>query len=142
MDKCCTRCIVKSYLLTLFIELKSIFNVFSFELVHKIIFQSMWNFVIIYPYRGLLKLSWYSKGLNFSNGISIFHFKFAYIRFEDFRYYWHAKYTKDILKQIYTTYSIYGVLALYHQCECVSTKITFITEERLSRNQRIVTLKV
>ena len=25
-----------------------------------------------------------------------------------------------------------------HQCECVSTKITFITEERLSRNRRIV----
>ena len=31
------------------------------------------------------------------------------------------------------------MLALSHQCRCVSTKISDITEERLSRNQRIVT---
>ena len=43
---------------------------------------------------------------------------------------------------MYTTYSIYGVLALSHQCECVSTKITSITEECLSRNRRIVKIKI
>ena len=37
---------------------------------------------------------------------------------------------------MYTTYSIYGVLALSHQCECVSTIITSITEEHQSRNRR------
>ena len=33
---------------------------------------------LIYPYRVVLKLSWYSKGLNFTNGISIFNHKFVY----------------------------------------------------------------
>ena len=46
-------------------------------------------------------------------------------------------YPKDILKQVDITRSIQGVLALSHQCECVSTKITSITEECLSRNRRI-----
>lgn len=36
---------------------------------------------------------------------------------------------KSLWKQIYTTYFIYQVLALSHQCDCVSTKITYITEE-------------
>ena len=39
--------------------------------------------------------------------------------------------------QIYTTYSIYGVLVLSHQCMCGSTKLISITKERLSLNRRI-----
>ena len=57
--------------------------------------------------------------------------------FEEFRYYWDAKYSKTILKQINTTFFIYGVLSLSNQCECVCTKIASIAEERISRNQRI-----
>ena len=92
----------------------------------------------IYPYRVVLKLSWYSQGLNFTNGIIILNHEFVYHKiFEEFRCYSHAKYAINILKKMYTTYSIYGVSALFHQCECMSTKITSITEECLSRNRRI-----
>ena len=41
---------------------------------------------------------------------------------------------------MYTTYFIYGVLALSKQCECVSTKITSITEDFLSQNRRIASI--
>ena len=51
--------------------------------------------------------------------------------------YWHAKYAKDISKQIYTIYSMYEVLALSHQCECVNANITSIRGEWLSRNRCI-----
>ena len=37
----------------------------------------------------------------------------------------------------YRTYSMHGVLALSHRCECVNTKITSIIEERPSRNRRM-----
>ena len=48
-----------------------------------------------------------------------------------------CKILERYFKTKYITCSIYYVLALSHQCECVSTKITSITEECLSRNRRI-----
>ena len=82
---------------------------------------------IIYPYRVVLKLCWYSQGLNFTNGISIFNHEFVYhkiLKNLDITY------IQNTL-QIYIIFSIYGVLALSHQCECVRTKITSIREKLL-----------
>ena len=65
------------------------------------------NCYIIYPYRIVLKLNWYSKGLNFTYEISIFNHKFVYhknlkiLNITDMQ-----NTQKNIFNQIYTAYSI------------------------------------
>ena len=36
--------------------------------------------LIIYPYSVFLKLSWYSKGINFKNGIGNVNYEFVYLK--------------------------------------------------------------
>ena len=84
-------------------------------------------------------LSWYSRALNFTNGISIFNHEFInhkILRIMDITC-TDMQNTQDISKQIYTIYSMYEVLALSHQCECVNANITSTRGEWLSRNRRI-----
>ena len=78
----------------------------------------------------LIILTW----LNLTNGIGILNHEFFYHK----NLKNHAKYSKRYLKaNIHIMFHIYGALALSHQCECVSTRITSITEECLSQNRRI-----
>ena len=66
---------------------------------------------IIFPYRVVSKLSWYSKGPNFTNRISIFNHEFVYQKILKILDIIDMQNTqKKNLKQIYTSYSIYGVL--------------------------------
>ena len=98
---------------------------------------------IIYPYRVVLNLSWYSKELKIFKENKYLH---SWVQtpyyFEEIRYCWHAKKSKRYFKGKINIIFTYGVFALSHQCRCVSTKISSITEERLSRNRRIHSLTI
>ena len=113
------------------------FIVFNFDLVHGMIFLCE-----ILPYNLSIscrfKVQLIFEGAKFLKGNQYLD---SWVPLPDYfeviRYYRHARKAKNISKLKKTSYSIYRVLALSHKCKCVSTKISSITEERLSRNRRI-----
>ena len=127
------RCIVKSYLVTQWMNTHSFFCLIlsmyiNGTYVHKELFISC-NFKV-----GMI-IKW-AKFQKFKSESSIMSLSTLW--------FWTLKIllTWKISKRYFKTklnnmYAIHRVLALSNQCECVATKISSITEKRQSRNGRI-----
>ena len=126
------RCILKSCLLT-FIEWTPILSCVKFWVC-----TCTWNNIFmqkIYS-RIILKFGWYSKELNFTNGIRIFNYEFVYLMILNIWDITDMKICKRNFKtKIHNIFRTRGVSIV--PPICVGTKIPSITEERLSRNRRI-----
>ena len=68
--------------------------------------------------------------------INVCIFELIWLSWSFSMHFWLAKWTKCILSEIYNVFPV-GYKPCTHQCECVFTKYSFITEEHVYRNFRI-----
>ena len=111
------------------------FIVLNFEYLYKIIILRR-IFSYNYLCRVVLKLSWYSKGQDFTNGISVFNHQFVNHKILKNKDITDMQNTQKLFLSKYTSQHL---LSLSNQCECICSKIASITEERISRKGGINT---
>ena len=87
-------------------------------------FKNTVNCAIIYPFRVISKLGWYWNKLKNANEMNVCKNESMWsITWNFSKYYWLAKWAKQILKQHLHRYPYKGCKLCTQQCECVVTKI-------------------